>query len=230
MSWLRNPGFVLVRRPVPVTVGPAGFVPVLVFAALFGGISARAGMPVVTAIVVGALGGTASLVAHELGHVRAARKVEGLRPLGVSLIALGAVTRLEGAYGSGRDQARVAIGGPKMSFEIALSLVPALVLPIPLGMKEIAFALAALNLGLAVLSLIPANPLDGYKVVVGLLWSALGSEAAARRLIRRAVMPWAVVELVGTGVLLVERPFLGTTVIAIAASLFAQNRFTRRRA
>src|SRR5438067_1254036 len=90
MSWLRNPGFVLVRRPVPVTVGPAGFVPVLVFAALFGGISARAGMPVVTAIVVGALGGTASLVAHELGHVRAARKVEGLRPLGVSVIAIAA--------------------------------------------------------------------------------------------------------------------------------------------
>jgi len=76
----------------------------------------------------------------------------------------------------------------------------------------------------------PAQPPVGYKVVVGRLWVALGSEAAARRLIRRAVMPWAVVELGGTGVLLVERPFLGTTVIAIAASLFAQNRFTRRRA
>ena len=230
MSWLRNPGLVLLRRPVPVTIGPSGLVPVLVFAALFGGISARAGLPIVTATVVGAIGGTASLIAHELGHVRAARKVTSLRPIGVSLIALGAVTRLEGAYRSGRDQARVAIGGPKMSFGIALSLVPLFVLPIPLGLKEIVFALAALNVGLAVLSLIPANPLDGYKVFVGLLWAALGSEAAAQRLIRRAVMPWVAIELVGTCVLLVERPFLGTTVIAIGASLFGQNLFTRHRA
>lgn len=230
MSWLRNPGLVLLHRPVPVTIGPGGFVPVLVFAALFGGISARAGLPVVTATIVGAIGGTASLVAHELGHIRAARKVASLRPIGVSLIALGAVTRLEGAYTRGRDQARVAVGGPKLSFEIAVLLLPALALPIPVGLKEMVFALAALNLGLAVLSLIPANPLDGYKVLVGLLWAALGSEAAARRLIRRAVMPWVVVELAGTGVLLVERPFLGTTVIAIAASLYGQNRFTRRRA
>ena len=43
-------------------------------------------------------------------------------------------------------------------------------------------------------------------------------------------MPWVVVEVVGTGILLVERPFLATTVIAIGASLFGQNVFTRLRA
>ena len=230
MSRLRNPGIVLFRHPVPVTVGPGGFFPVLVLAALFGFIGSRAGLPVVMATVAGAIGGTASLLAHELGHVRAARKVTGLRPISVSLIWLGAVTRLEGAYPSGRDQARIAMGGPNVSFGIALALAaPLFVVPIPLGPKEVVMALVLFNAGLGVVSLIPANPLDGYKVLVGLLWSALGSEAAARRLIRRVAMPWAIAELVGSGVLLLERPFLGATVVAIGASLFGQNRFTRRR-
>jgi Zn-dependent protease len=185
---------------------------------------------VATATVAGAIGGTASLIAHELGHIRAAQKVTGLRPIGVSLIWLGAVTKLEGAYESGRDQARVAIAGPKTSLAIALCMTPALFLPIPLNLREIVFALIALNVGIAVLSLIPANPLDGYKVIVGLLWSVLGSHAAAHQLVRRAALLWIVVELVGTSVLLVQRPFLGATVVAIGASLFAQNRFTRRHA
>jgi Zn-dependent protease len=231
MSRLRNPAVVLLRHPVPVTIGPGGFLPILILAALFGLISAHAGLPVAAATVLGALGGTASLLAHEIGHVRAARKATGLRPIGVSLIWLGAVTRFEGAYASGRDQARVAMGGPNMSFGIALALAaPLFVVPVPLGLKEIVLALVLFNVGLGVVSLIPANPLDGYKVIVGLLWSMLGSEAGARRLIRRAVMPWVVVELLGTSVLLVERPFLGVTVVAIGASLFGQNRFTRRRA
>jgi Zn-dependent protease len=230
MSRLRNPGVVLLQHPVPVTIGPGGFAPVLIFAALFCLISARAGMPVATATVLGGVGGTASLLAHELGHVRAARKVTGLRPLGVSLIWLGAVTRLEGAYASGRDQIRVAIAGPSVSFGVALSLAPVFLLPISVGLKSIVIALAALNVGLGLLSLIPANPLDGYKVLVGILWSVLGSEAAARRLLRRAAMSWVAVELLGTSVLLVERPFLGATVIAIGASLFGQNLFTRLRA
>jgi Zn-dependent protease len=116
------------------------------------------------------------------------------------------------------------------SFGIAIALAPVLYLPVPLGLREIVIALIAVNFGLGVVSLIPANPLDGYKLLVGLVWSALGSEAAARRFIRRAAMPWVVVELLGTSVLLVERPFLGATVVAVGACLFGQNRFTRRRA
>jgi Zn-dependent protease len=109
-------------------------------------------------------------------------------------------------------------------------MTPVLFTPIPLNLKEIVFALAVLNVGLAVLSLIPANPLDGYKVIIGLLWSALGSQAVAQQLVRRAGILWVAVELIGTSILLVERPFLGATVIAIGASLFGQNLFTRRRA
>src|SRR6266849_7957635 len=118
MSSLRNPGVVLLQHPIPVTIGRGGLAPVIALGALFAGIGARGGLPIATAAVVGALGGTASLVAHELGHVRAARKLVGLRPISVSLIWLGAATRLEGAYASGRDQARVAIAGPRVSFGV----------------------------------------------------------------------------------------------------------------
>src|SRR4051794_10065360 len=131
MSRLRNPGYVLLQHPVPVTIGQGGLAPILILGALFAAVSARAGLPIATATVLGMVGGTASLVAHELGHVRAARKLSGLRPVGVSLIWLGAATRLEGAYASGRDQARVAIAGPRASFGIALALLSFLFLPLP---------------------------------------------------------------------------------------------------
>lgn len=228
MSALRNPRVVLLQ--VPVTIGQGGLAPVLMLAALFAGISAQAGFPVATAAVFGAVGGTASLVAHELGHVRAARKLRGLRPIGVSLIWLGAATRLEGAYASGRDQARVAIAGPRTSFVIAVSLLPLLYLPIPIGFKDIILTLAGLNIAIGLMSLIPASPLDGYKLIVGLLWSALGSEAAARRLIRRLALTGAAIEVIGASVLLVERPLLGAMVLAIGASLYGQKLYARRRA
>jgi Zn-dependent protease len=228
MSRLRNPGLVLLQRPIPVTVGQGGLAPIFALGLLFAGIGARGGLPIASATILGAVGGTASLIAHELGHARAARKLIGLRPTGISLIWLGAATRLEGKYASGRDQAKVAIAGPRVSFGVALGLIPLLFLPIPVGLKDILITLAALNVAIGVLSLIPASPLDGYKLVVGLLWSALGSEARARLLIRRLAMSWVVVEVAGTAVLLWEKPLLGTMVVAIGASLFGQKLFARR--
>src|SRR5947207_1903816 len=104
MSTAPAPGIVLLQRPIPVTIGTGGFTPILVLGTLFAWISTLVGLPLAEATILGGIGGTASLVAHELGHVRAARKLTGLRPTGVSLIWLGAATRLEGAYASGRDQ------------------------------------------------------------------------------------------------------------------------------
>ena len=230
MSRRSSTGLVLVHSPVPVTIGAGGLAPIVAMAALFAMIGAQGGLPIAEAAVLGALGGTASLVAHELGHVRAARKLSGLRATGVSLIWLGAATRFEGAYASGRDQARVAIAGPRTSFCVALLLVPVLFLPMPMSLRDLLITLAALNVAIAVLNLIPASPLDGYKVVVGLTWSLLGSEASARRAIRHITQAWIAVELVGTAFLLVERPALGATALALGASLFGQKVYARRRA
>jgi Zn-dependent protease len=228
MAWLRDPRIVLLHRPIAVTIGRGGLVPIFALGLLFAGFGAKVGLPVPAAAVLGALGGTASLIAHELGHVRAARKVIGLQPVSISLIWLGAATRLEGAYASGRDQARVAIAGPATSFALALLLMPILFTPIPKSAKGLILTLALLNVAIGALSLIPANPLDGYKLIIGLIWSLIGTESSARRLIRRVASAWMVLELVGACFLLVEKPALGAAVLVMAASLYSQKLLARR--
>jgi Zn-dependent protease len=228
MSRLRDPRIVLFRRSVPVIFGRGALVPILAFGLLFAGFGARVGLPIVAAGAFGALGGTASLIAHELGHVRAAGRLRGLRPVSVSLIWLGAATRFEGAYASGKDQARVAIAGPATSFGLALLISPVLFAPIPEEARGLLLMLALLNISIGALNLIPANPLDGYKLIVGLVWSIMGTEASARKLIRRVVSAWIAVELVGTSFLLVTRPVLGSAVLLMAASLYGQKLFARR--
>jgi len=213
------------RNPPPVrlSVGRGALAPVLLLGAAFAWVGARGGLPVATAAVLGAVGGTASLLVHELGHVRAARKPAGVRPVSVTLTWLGAATRLEGEYASGGEQARVAIAGPAASFAVAVLLTLSLyLLPLSLGVKALVLLLAFFNVAIAVLNLVPASPLDGYKLVVGLLWSRLGSEAAARRLVRRLALVATALEVPGAALLTVERPLLGATVIALAAGHFGQ--------
>src|SRR3954471_13549205 len=100
MSWLRDPRIVLLNRPVSVTIGRGGFMPILALGLLFAGFGARVGLPVAAAAAVGARGGTTALMPRDVGLLPAARKVSGLRPVGVSLIWLGAATMLQGAYTS----------------------------------------------------------------------------------------------------------------------------------
>jgi Zn-dependent protease len=228
MSRLRDPQIVLFRYPIPVTIGRGGLMPILAFGLLFAAFGARVGLPIAAAAVVGAVGGTASLIIHELGHVRAARKLTGLKPISLSLIWLGAATRLEGAYASGRDQARVAIAGPATSFALAGLITPLLFIPIPGPARGLLLTLVFLNVAIGALSLIPANPLDGYKVVVGVIWSVIGTESAARRLIRRAVKAWMAVEVVGAAYLLAVKPVLGVSALLMAASLYGQKFYARR--
>jgi Zn-dependent protease len=224
-------GMELLQNPAPLrlSIGRGAFGPVLLLGALFAWVGASGGVSVTAAAVLGAVGGTASLLVHELGHVRAARKPAGVRPVSVSLTWLGAATRLEGEYASGGEQARVAIAGPTASFAVAAVLTLSLyVLPISLGLKALVLLLALFNVAIGVVNLIPASPLDGYKLVVGLLWSRLGSEAAARRLVRRLALIVTALEVPGAAVLTVEKPLLGSAVIALAAGHFGQKLLVAR--
>lgn len=225
---MRNPRLVLFRRPVPVGIGRGGLVPIAALGLLFAGFAGRVGLPIGAAAVIGACGGTASLIIHELGHVHGTRKLAGLRPVSITLISLGAATRLEGAYRSGRDQARVAIAGPAASLGLAMVLFPMLFAPISSTARGLLLMLLFLNLAIAAVSLIPANPLDGYKLIVGLLWSVVGTESSARSLIRRFASAWLAVEGIGAVVLLATRPMLGFAAILMAASLYGQKVYARR--
>jgi Zn-dependent protease len=218
------PSLNVVRPAVPVRFGKGAIVPIVGLSALFAVFGWQVGLPLLVTTVFGAIGGAVSLLFHELGHVRAAARVPSVRPRSVSFIWAGAATTLEGRYRTGRDQARVAIGGPQASFTFALSLIAVCFVPSPMSIKEPLLLLAMFNVALGVLNLVPAYPLDGYKVVSGLLWSLTGSERKARRILRRIGIGWAAIEVPGAVVLLIEKPLIGAVAVTAAAMLLAQKR------
>jgi Zn-dependent protease len=160
--------------------------------------------------------------------VRAARRIRGLEPTDVSLIWLGAATRMEGAYSSGRDQIRVAIAGPAASLWLALLFGAVAVTPLPPSLRDGLLMLVFLNLAIAFLNLIPVSPLDGHKVILGLTWGIVGSERSARSLLRRLGSIWLAAELAGVCVLAATNPGLGSLLVVAGASLYGQKLFARR--
>jgi len=201
----------------------------LLFGVLFVAVSRNERpMTVVTAAVFGALGGAISLVVHEFGHVGAARRTDGVVPLRVVLIALGAATHLEGSYRTGRDQMRVAVAGPAASLVLAIPLVLAVGLPLPGPIQFASFLLALLNIGLAIVSLMPLNPLDGHKLVVGLVWMFAGSERRARELIRRVARVLIAVDAILSVGLTVIHPLVGACVVLIAVAVYVERQVVGR--
>jgi Zn-dependent protease len=223
-----RPSFIPVRPTVHLEIGKSAIVPVVGLSALFTIFGTQVGLPFVLSAIFGAGGGAVSLLFHELGHVRAASHVASVKPKSVSFLWAGAATTLEGRYRSGKDQVRVAIGGPEASFTFAFALFAVCVVPSPLSVKEPLLLLAMFNVALGVLNLVPAYPLDGYKVLVGLLWSATGSEKKARRILRRIGIGWAALEVPGALILCVEKPLIGSIVLVAASTLLAQKKLLHR--
>ena len=218
----------LVRWPVPIVLSRGAFVPLGVFALIFVAFSGGSKPSVLAAAaLLGGVGGIVSLIVHELGHVSVAKRLAGVRPKKVSVMSLGAAAHLEGSYRNGREQARIALGGPGASFAFALALAVPIFLPAPTGLKVGALGLALLNLGIGGLSLLPIHPLDGHKLLVGLVWLAVGSEERARRIIKRVGTGMLAVDLSFAVLLLAERPVVGATVIAVAAVAYGQKRLVR---
>jgi Zn-dependent protease len=221
----------IIRPTVPLLISRSALAPIVAFAALFTILAVEVGLPLVTSAIFGGLGGAVSLLFHELGHVRAASSVKSVRPVAVSFIWAGAATTLEGRYRTGRDQARVAIGGPQASFTFALTLMAvSFVLPMSTQVRDLLLLLAFLNIALGLLNLVPAYPLDGYKVAAGLLWAATGSEREARQILRRIGIGWAALEGSAALLLLVEKPPVGGLALMVGSALLMQKRLMAARA
>jgi Zn-dependent protease len=218
----------LVRWPVPIVLSRGALVPLGVFALIFVAFSGGSKPSVLAAAaLLGGVGGIVSLIVHELGHVSVARRLPGVTPKKISVMCFGAAAHLDGAYRNGREQARIALGGPEASFVFALALSVPVFFPAPTGLKVGALALALLNVAIGALSLIPVHPLDGHKVIVGLVWWVVGSEERARRIIKRVGTGLLAVDLSFAVLLLAEKPVLGATVIAVAAVAYGQKRLIR---
>jgi Zn-dependent protease len=144
-----------------------------------------------------------SLLAHELGHALVARRA-GLRVRGITLWLLGGVAQLEDEPASPRDELRVAVVGPGVSLALAVAFGLAAFGLSALGGPAVAVAITAWlavgNAALAVFNLLPAAPLDGGRVLRGLLWRRHGSRVRAAVTATRAGV-WVGAGLVAYGLL-----------------------------
>jgi Zn-dependent protease len=140
----------------------------------------------------------ASLLAHELGHALVARRA-GLRVRGITLWLLGGVALLEDDPASPRDELRVAVVGPAVSLALAAGFALAALAFGVTGGATVAAVVAAwlalANAALAVFNLLPAAPLDGGRVLRGLLWRRHGDRRRASLTATRAG------QLVGAGLI-----------------------------
>lgn len=140
----------------------------------------------------------AAVVAHELAHALVAR-ARGVRVRDITLFVFGGVASLAGEARKPLDDIVIAIAGPATSLLVALLCLvslrtldeAAMVSPGKLGGTEpvvMASPVAAMltylgtiNVLLALFNLIPAFPLDGGRVLRGIIWAATRDLRTATR-------------------------------------------------
>lgn len=127
----------------------------------------------ITSLILGFL----SICMHEIAHVFAAKSMG----MAVSLIELqpfGCVMRMEVAGAMWLDRLIVALIGPIFSLIIGLCCSSLCMLLDIDG--ELSRQFIAINLGLGLINLLPAMPLDGGRVLAQILEKALGERMAVK--------------------------------------------------
>jgi Zn-dependent protease/CBS domain-containing protein len=128
-----------------------------------------------------------SLVLHELGHSLTAQHL-GVRVRSITLFLFGGVAQLESEPKRPRDEIAIAIAGPLVSLALALLFGGAgsfaetsgsgMASEIPAGML---IWLGRINFALALFNCLPGFPLDGGRVLRGIVWGITGSFERATR-------------------------------------------------
>lgn len=146
----------------------------------------RWGLALITAVLF-----FASIVLHELSHALVA-KARGLPVRSITLFALGGVAQMEQDAADAKTEFWMGIIGPITSFVIGvICLVLALALgwsPAEMPQTPVAAMLmwlGMINLGLAIFNMIPGFPLDGGRVLRGLIWWITGNAKRATTIAAR---------------------------------------------
>lgn len=126
-----------------------------------------------------------SVLAHEASHALMAQFF-GMRVRSMTLHFLGGVTEIEGEAESPKREFWISVVGPLSSLAIGLAALGAAIIT-PDGLVRFAFeSLAAANLVVGVLNMVPGLPLDGGKVLRSIVWAITG-----RPLVATTVSGWA---------------------------------------
>ena len=148
--------------------------------------SLRWGLAVVTAVLF-----FISIVVHELSHALVA-KARGLPVRSITLFALGGVAQIEKEAADAKTEFWMGIVGPITSFVIGLLCLG---IALALGWRAPEFPhqpltailmwLGVINIGLAIFNMIPGFPLDGGRVLRGVLWWITGNARRATTIAAR---------------------------------------------
>jgi Zn-dependent protease len=126
----------------------------------------------------------ASLLAHEMAHALVARS-KGLPVEGITLWALGGVSKLGGDAPNAGSELKIALVGPATSLALGAALLVATSAIALLDAPELVVAtlgwLAVINVVLGLFNLMPALPLDGGRVLRAILWHSFDDRLRATR-------------------------------------------------
>ncbi len=126
---------------------------------------------------------------HEFGHSLVAQRL-GIGIHSITLLPIGGVSNLESLPEKPADEVKISVAGPLVSVVLALFFfgVGVLLGAVPRvpadpftgfgSVGQFFFYLAFLNIILAVFNLLPAFPLDGGRILRGLLATRLGAVRA----------------------------------------------------
>jgi Zn-dependent protease/CBS domain-containing protein len=130
--------------------------------------------------VVAALLFFVSILLHELGHaVMALRHGIGMRS--ITLFIFGGVARLDHDPDDGATEFKVALAGPLVSLALGVAFYLASLAPwAGAAAHSVARYLCFINVAVAVFNLLPAFPLDGGRLLRGILWRFAGKGRATR--------------------------------------------------
>jgi Zn-dependent protease len=146
----------------------------------------RWGVAIVTAVLF-----FVAIVVHELSHAIVA-KMRGLPVRSITLFALGGVAQIEKEAADAKTEFWMGIIGPITSFVIG---VICLSITVALGwtppdfpqspLQAMLMWLGYINIGLAIFNMIPGFPLDGGRVLRGLIWWITGNPRRATTIAAR---------------------------------------------
>src|SRR5918999_1156042 len=141
----------------------------------------------VTALVIVAL--FICVVLHEFGHSLVAQRL-GIETQDITFLPIGGVARLKSLPERPMDEVKIAVAGPLVNVVLApiffaigallgaSPLQPANILQGGNSLGQIFAYLGLINIALVLFNLIPAFPMDGGRVLRGLLASRLGAVRA----------------------------------------------------